>query len=234
MEFTRLKTPSLKELFVSQMEEMILSEKLKIGDKLPSERELAEKMQVSRAVINSGMIELVRKGFLRVVPRVGNFVADYKSHGNMETLMTMMDYNGGRIPGDAVKSVFEVRIALTTLALRLLIPTITDSEIDELGFMVEEIKKASNSHDTSEASFAFVHRMVLMSGNILIPLIFTSFKAPVMTLGERYCDLYGLQAAYEKSYKLWERISERDVDGAIEWLEYSLNNSIAGDKPVYY
>jgi Transcriptional regulators len=234
MEFARLKAPSLTDLFVSQIEKMILTEKLKIGEKLPSERELAETMQVSRAVIKGGVAELVRKGFLIVVPRVGNFVADFKSYGNMETLMAMMDYDGGKIPFDGVKSVFEVRIALTTLALRLLIPRITDAEIDELGLLASEIGKATNSHDTAEASFAFVHRMVLLSGNILIPLIFTSFKAPVMTLGERYCDLYGLKAAYEKSYKLWKCISKRDIDGAIAWLEYSLNNSIDGDRQVYY
>ena len=234
MEIAKRKTSFLKDLFVSQIEEMILSEKLKIGDKLPSERELAETMQVSRAVINSGMVELDRKGFLRTVPRVGNFVADFKSNGNVETLTTMMDYNGGVIPNDGVKSVFEVRIALTTLALKLLIPKITDAEIDELGILVEEIAKATNSHDTSEASFAFIHRMVLLSGNILIPLIFTAFKSPVMTLGERYCDLYGLEAAYEKSRKLLKYISERDIEGAVEWLEYSINSSINGDKQIYY
>ena len=55
MEFKKLNAPTLKELFVTELENMILSGKLEIGSKLPSERELATSMQVSRAVVNSGI-----------------------------------------------------------------------------------------------------------------------------------------------------------------------------------
>ena len=48
MLFKKLSAPSLKELFVAELEGMILSGKLEIGAKLPPERELAESMQVDR------------------------------------------------------------------------------------------------------------------------------------------------------------------------------------------
>ena len=41
MEFQKLNAPSLKELFISELENMIISGRLPIGTKLPSERELA-------------------------------------------------------------------------------------------------------------------------------------------------------------------------------------------------
>ena len=63
MEFQKISSPSLRDLFVEQLEHLILSGKLKIGEKLPPERQLAEMMQVSRAVVNSGLGELERKGF---------------------------------------------------------------------------------------------------------------------------------------------------------------------------
>ena len=44
MNFAKIKAPSLKELFVRELETMILSGKLKIGEKIPSERVLAEQM----------------------------------------------------------------------------------------------------------------------------------------------------------------------------------------------
>ena len=40
MEFQKLNAPSLKELFISELENMIISGRLPIGTKLPSEREL--------------------------------------------------------------------------------------------------------------------------------------------------------------------------------------------------
>ena len=55
MEFKKLSAPSLKELFITELQNMILSGKLEIGEKLPPERELAESMHVSRAVINAGI-----------------------------------------------------------------------------------------------------------------------------------------------------------------------------------
>ena len=58
MQFQKISTPSLKDLFVKELENKILSGELKVGDKLPSERELASSMQVSRAVVNAGIAEL--------------------------------------------------------------------------------------------------------------------------------------------------------------------------------
>lgn len=116
MEFQKISSPSLRELFVDQLEHMILSGKLKIGEKLPPERQLAEMMQVSRAVVNSGISELEKKGFLIVKPRSGTYVADYRRKGTLDTLMSIMKYNGGRIRNEEIRSIFEVRIALDTLA----------------------------------------------------------------------------------------------------------------------
>ena len=64
MEFEKLVSPSLKDLFISHIEAMILSGELPVGQKLPPERQLAQSMGVSRAVVNSGVVELERRGFL--------------------------------------------------------------------------------------------------------------------------------------------------------------------------
>ena len=66
MEFTRLSAPSLKDLFVRQIQSKILSGELTVGTRLPPERELAAQMQVSRSVVNGGLTELARQGFLTV------------------------------------------------------------------------------------------------------------------------------------------------------------------------
>ena len=64
VEFKKISSPTLRELFVQQLEDLILSGKLKIGEKLPTERQLAESMQVSRSVVNNGLSDLEKKGFL--------------------------------------------------------------------------------------------------------------------------------------------------------------------------
>ena len=89
LEFDELQATSLRELFVKQIEGMILSGKLPVGTKLPTERELSEKMKVSRAVVNGGLSDMEAKGFLQVIPRKGTYVADYKYKGKLDILKSI-------------------------------------------------------------------------------------------------------------------------------------------------
>ena len=234
MEFQKISSPSLRELFVDQLEHMILSGKLKIGEKLPPERQLAEMMQVSRAVVNSGISELEKKGFLIVKPRSGTYVADYRRKGTLDTLMSIMKYNGGRIRNEEIRSIFEVRIALDTLAAQLCIDRISDEEVQVLLEIIEQIRDAKDNQEAIQAAFEFQHEFALASQNTLLPLIFQSFRAPIFTMWERYCDLYGIQSLYESNYAMWTYIRNRDTQGAIEWINYSLGECISGSRQIYY
>ena len=234
MEFQKISSPSLRELFVEQVQHMILSGKLKIGEKLPPERQLAQEMQVSRAVVNGGITDLERMGFRVVKPRSGTYVADYRRKGTIETLLSIMKYNGGSLRNDEIRSIFEVRIALDTLAVRLCVPTICDEEIELLHQKVCDIKEAEKISEAIQAAFEFQHEFALMSGNTLIPLIVQSFKTPIFSMWERYCMLYGVEALYESNYKMWIYIRDRDVEGAVAWIEYSMNNCIEGNQQIYY
>ena len=234
MHFEKLSAPSLKELFIQQLETMILSGKLPVGEKLPAERELAETMQVSRAVINAGISELARKGFLTIKPRVGTFVADYRRNGTIDTLISIMNYNGGILRDDEIRSILELRLGLDTLAINLCIPKITDDELNILREKVNSLLIAQTPEEASKVAFAFQHELACLSGNTLMPLIFSSFKIPVITLWERFCRLYGIQTLYENTLTLYQYIEERDLSKAIEWLNTSINETIHGSKPIYY
>ncbi len=234
MDFQKITSPSLRDLFVEQLEHLILSGKLKIGEKLPSERQLAEAMQVSRSVVNSGLAELERKGFLIVKPRVGTVVADYSKEGTIETLLSIMKYNGGKIRNEEIRSILEVRIALDTLAIGLCIEHITDEDIQLLLEKIEGIRNASSITAAAQAAFEFQHLLGILSGNSLIPLIFQSFRTPVITLWERFCTLYGIPALHQNNYKLWSFIRDRNTAGAISWINRSVNESISGSRPIYY
>lgn len=234
MEFQKISSPSLRELFVEQLEHMIISGQLKIGEKLPPERQLADMMQVSRAVVNGGISELEQNGFVVIKPRSGTYVADYRRKGNLNTLMAIMKYNGGRMRNEEIRSIFEVRLALDTLVARLCIDKITEEEIAVLKEKVEQIRKAETISDATTAAFEFQHEFALASGNTLIPLIFQSFRAPIFNLWRRFCELYGIQCLYERNYIMWTHINNHDTEGAVEWIEKSIQDYTSGDFTVYY
>ena len=234
MEFQKITAPSLKTLFVEQLEHMILSGKLQIGEKLPSERQLAEAMQVSRGVVNSGLNELEEKGFLEVHPRSGTYVADYRKKGTINTLISIINYHDGKITDDVIRSILEIRIALDSLATRLCIEQLTDENIESLRLQVERIGASTSDYEAADAAFAFQHEFALLSGNTLIPLIFQSFRPIVYSMWERFCRLHGISALYENNYKLWSYLKDRDAEGAIKWIEYSIGETIDGSKEIYY
>ena len=234
MEFERLYAPSLKELFVRQLQGMILSGELPMGEKLPSERELCEQMRVSRAVVNSGIVELERRGFLEIRPRVGTFVTDYRREGTLETLKSIMTYNRGRLRNEEIRSILEVRDALDKLAVAGIIPHVTEEGIDLLAEKAEAIRLASDNHQAAEAAFAFQHELAMLSGNTLLPLIFRSFYSSILVLWERFCALHGIPMLYETSRRLCDHIRNRDILGAVSWIDYCTQEAISGNRQIYY
>jgi DNA-binding FadR family transcriptional regulator len=234
MDFKKLSAPSLKELFIDQLETMILSGKLPIGEKLPSERELSESMQVSRAVVNTGITELSRKGFLIIKPRVGTFVADYRRHGTLETLVSIMNYNGGILRDAEIRSILELRIAYESLAVQLCVPRITDEEILLLKDYVKRMGETNLISEAAELAFEFQHELACLSGNTLLPLMVSSFKAPVMSLWARFCRLYGINSLYENTATLCNYIEKRDVNMAVQALAESINDTIHGQRQIYF
>lgn len=233
MEFQKISSPSLKELFVEQLEDMILSGKLKIGERLPPERQLAEQMQVSRAVVNGGLSQLEKCGFITVKPRSGTFVADYRKNGNIDTLVAIMKYRGGKIRNEEIRSILEVRLALDTLITKQTIETATNETIEKLSHQVEIMKDGSIS-ETVEAAYAFQHEIALASNNTLVPLIFQSFRSTIIAMWERFCTIYGTEVLYSNNKKLLEYIKNRDIDGALKWLEHSINECLDGSMQIYY
>lgn len=234
MEFTKLSAPSLKEMFVRELESMILSGRLKIGERLPPERELAEDMQVSRAVINSGIAELSRKGFVEVKPRSGVYVKDYRRYGTLDTLVSIMSYNGGQLRKEEVRSFLEMKFVMDRLATILAVERCKDEDIDRLEERLETLKESGNSVDlAANAVFNFYHELSMISQNTILPLIYSSFKIPVIHLWIRFIDKYNSDIVYTSAKGIFDAIKARDKEAAIKAVERAITDSIDGKREIY-
>lgn len=233
MEFAKLSSPSLKDLFIQQLQGMILSGELPVGAQLPPERVLAEQMQVSRTVVNSGLSELSEQGFLEVRPRQGTCVADYRRRGTLSTLIAIMQYKGGVLGHDEIRSILEVRRALEHLAAERAILYASDEALERLGDALAQLAGADSAGQAAEAAFAFQHELALVSGNSIVPLIYHSFKPPVIALWVRFCNLYGISALVHNTQTLYTLICSRDAEGASRWIDAYLEQAISGNQQIY-
>lgn len=233
MQFTKLCSPTLKQLFIEQLETMILSGQLQIGEKLPSERALAAAMQISRSVVNAGIADMADKGFLEIIPRSGTYVADYRRRGTLDTLVSIMKFNGGTLPDSEVRSILELRKVLIILSLELAIPRIQDAELGELTACSLLLHSAETPQHAAEIVFDFDHKLSFFSGNTLLPLIFYSFKAPIMTLWERYFRLYGYERMCCRTDEILAAIRARDTDSAVACISHSIAETLHGRTMLY-
>ena len=74
IQYTKVKQGRIYEAVVDQLQNLIVSEKLQPGDKLLSERELAQRFGVSRTAVRDAIRVLSERGLVDVRPGAGTFV----------------------------------------------------------------------------------------------------------------------------------------------------------------
>ncbi len=76
MPFHPVSSEKLSSAVVRQIEQLVLRGILRAGERLPSERELAERLQVSRPSLRDAIATLQEKGLLAAKPGAGIYIAD--------------------------------------------------------------------------------------------------------------------------------------------------------------
>ena len=110
--YSRIKSPKISDAIVSQIEELILGGVLKPGDQLPSERDLARVMDVSRSSLRDGIVKLEARGLLQVRPGTGTCVCDILAPTLTDPLVHLLKDQPA-----AMFDLLEVRQALEEIAV---------------------------------------------------------------------------------------------------------------------
>ena len=227
MGFSKIRNVSLTELFVQQVENMILSGELAVGEQLPSARELSARMGVSRPVISAGLVELEKLGFVEIQPRRGAFVSDYRRKGTVETLIAIMRYNGGAMRKNEVLSLLQVRGVLESLCMELVIHSASEEELSGLGAYLDAIGEAASPEEAAEAVFSLHHELAAISGNMLLPLLYHSFRSESLYLWTISCKTGGKASLYEQKLKLYQALLNRNTEEALRLTSQSISNAMA-------
>jgi GntR family transcriptional repressor for pyruvate dehydrogenase complex len=182
--FEPLKAQSLKETCVCRLEELILSGELKIGERLPSERELAARLNISRPVLHEALVDLSAKGLVRIVPRRGVFINDYRREGSLALLSSLLNFHNGKLDPLFRQSLIDMRLTLECETARLAALNRTSEQIEEFHGLLKQ-EAAVDRCDAvrlTELDFAFHLLIAIASGNILYPLVINSFRGVYTSL----------------------------------------------------
>lgn len=183
-----IRTESLKDVFIRRFEELILSGAFPIGQKLPSERELALQLSVSRPVVHEGLVDLAAKGLVTLIPRVGTIVNDYRKEGSLSLLTSLVNYQQGALEPGLLTSLLDMRLLFEVETARLAALHRTREQLKSLYALVREEEQIDiyKVDEISELDFSFHHLVALASGNHVYPLLLNSFKHCYLNLAGQF------------------------------------------------
>ena len=225
MGFDRIEAVSLTDQFVQKIEAMIISGELVPGDQLPPAREMSARMGVSRPVISAGLVE--------IVTRQGVYVSDYRKSGSLDTLTALLNYNGGVMRDDEVRSLLEVRGANECLCVKLVVERATQEELDGLAPLLDAIKSGKTDEERAEATFQFHHTLSVLSRNAFLPLLYNSIHTYGLHFWSLYSRRYGGNRLYQNKLELYCALLDRDAERAQAFTVDMLDSVANGAFSLY-
>jgi DNA-binding FadR family transcriptional regulator len=214
-----IRKESLKDVFVARFEKLILSGKLSIGEKLPSERELALRLGVSRPVVHDGLMDLVSKGLVSMKPRVGTVVNDYRKEGSLSMLTSLVNYQNGRLEPRLFESMVEMRMLIEVENARLAASRRSQEHLDALKMLLEEETDLDprEIERIADVDFGFHHLIAMATGNFVYPLLLNSFRQVYTSLTKRFfSDPEVFSVVFGFHRELARAIEDRDETRAME------------------
>ena len=215
MSFGPIKPKKVADAVFEQLRMRLEDGSLAPGDRLPSERELAEQMRVSRPVVREAINMLVGQGLLEIRARRGVFVRAAASPGWGDPLTNLI---GDSI--DRLIELLEVRRILESQTASLAAEFATAHDIDDLSQLIDELEQVHRRRATGEAADARFHaRIAQAAGNtVLMHLMATLHKAMTrssLVVASRFqaSELYR-ETILRQHRAIFEAIRAHDPDAA--------------------
>lgn len=164
--FDRVGHAGIAQTIVTQIEEMIVTGTLREGTRLPSERDLAETMGVSRPKVREALKQLETNGLIKIRHGEGTFVADLIGAAMSPALIALYSKHEA-----AFRDYLEFRREQESFAAALAAERATDEDRKTLRETLADLERTQHSDDrqaSMEADVRFHQSVVDASHNSLM------------------------------------------------------------------
>ncbi len=171
---------------LSKIRDLINYKNLEPGDKLPSERMLSEKFEVTRSTIREAIQRLEFYGLLKSIPQSGTFVANIgvvALNGMIEDIL--------RLDTPDFKSLVETRILLELKTAKLAALRRTKEDLKKIKQTLDAYeKKVLSEGDAVQEDLLFHLAIAKASGNATMNMFMLIITPEIITNFEKYhvCD----------------------------------------------
>lgn len=171
---------AVTDLAITTIKEMIVSGELSPGDRLPPEKELSERLGLSRNSLREAVKSLAVIGVLDVRRGDGTYVTSLRPELLLEAMSFVVDLHQDA----SVLEIFEVRRILEPAAAIFAVDRISDEALDELADALGELTDDTPIEELVDHDLAFHHAITAAGGNayltsLLDALSSSTFRARV-------------------------------------------------------
>lgn len=161
------------ERIIEYFKDQMASGALKPGDRLLSERELAERLGISRPSLREALRTLQMLGLVDIRPGQGSFVSSPDHHALASVFGVTLSLQPA-----AASSILEARIAIECEAIRLACERATQSDLTVIERALAEIPLSADDPELgAQADFEFHTAIVKASHSGVLLLVYESLEA---------------------------------------------------------
>lgn len=183
---TTSENQELQNVIISKIRDLINYKNLEPGDKLPSERMLSDKFEVSRSNVREAIQRLEKYGLLKSIPQSGTFVANIgviAMNGMIEDIL--------RLETPDFKSLVETRILLELKTVKLASLRRSENDLKNIKEALDAYeKKVISGEDAVQEDLLFHLAIAKACGNSTINTFMLSITPQIIMNFEKYhvCD----------------------------------------------
>jgi GntR family transcriptional regulator, transcriptional repressor for pyruvate dehydrogenase complex len=227
-QFTSLhvKRRRLHEEIAESIQEIIIGNQLRPGTRLPSERELAEQLGVSRVTVSQASQVLEQRGLIQRKVGGGTYVTDRARSAFAESMQRLFV-----VENCTFDDLIQLRLMLEPEAAAIAASSATPDELAELGRLVDLVEATSDTHDIEghvAADLAFHTALAEATHNELI----LGVSLGVQKLMEQFIRVQDQGTTWrcveDNPYRhrlVYEVLAARDPDRARERMHAHIENA---------
>ena len=218
MPIRKIRKRRLPDVVAEQMTAAMMNGEFKPGERLPPERELADKFGVSRNVVREAVNELRSRGLLETRQGSGSVVTDNVHKPVSDLLGTLLN---GQVNGEG--KLIELRTALEVDVARLAAERATDDELAEIQGILDAYEQAGQNLDAcAELDIEFHRALVRAAHNDLFKLVLASVDELLVKSRKAALKRSGVQQAAQSHARIFTAIKEREPAAAVTAMEEHL------------
>jgi GntR family transcriptional repressor for pyruvate dehydrogenase complex len=161
--FQPIKNQKIYQQVVEQVQAMLLDGTLVKGDRLPSERDMSERFQVSRASIREALRALEIIGIVECRQGGGNYIRSTFDQHVFEPLSVMFKLNNGTF-----KDILEYRMIFEPAAAAMAAERIQPGDASVLAELSEKLVQSDDDNSSAQIDQQIHLKIVEISGNYLM------------------------------------------------------------------